>query len=51
MPQMAPMNWLTLFLTFIMIFLMFNSMNYFMFKYQSKSYDTTTNSFFMNWKW
>nr|AFU50248.1 ATP synthase F0 subunit 8 [Vesperus conicicollis] len=51
MPQMAPMNWLTLFIMFILIFLMFNSLNYFVFKYQIKNTLTKTNNFFLNWKW
>nr|ADO60485.1 ATP synthase F0 subunit 8 [Elmidae sp. BMNH 840216] len=51
MPQMAPMNWVSLLIMFITIFLMFNSMNYFMFKYQNKTYSTKTNKFFFNWKW
>nr|QUB07088.1 ATP synthase F0 subunit 8 [Chlamisus sp. N29] len=31
MPQMAPLNWLMMFLCFSLILLMFNSMNYFIF--------------------
>nr|QXT44274.1 ATP synthase F0 subunit 8 [Amicotermes ivorensis] len=30
MPQMMPMEWTLLYLTFLMTFLMFNIMNYFM---------------------
>nr|WMQ76593.1 ATP synthase F0 subunit 8 [Hydora sp.] len=51
MPQMAPMNWVSLFIMFIIIFLMFNSMNYFMFIYENKSYSIKTNKYFLNWKW
>nr|YP_002265487.1 ATP synthase F0 subunit 8 [Contacyphon sp. BT0012]ACF35072.1 ATP synthase F0 subunit 8 [Contacyphon sp. BT0012] len=53
MPQMAPMSWLYLFITFTMIFIMFNYLNYFVFM------KTTTNKKSMtmkslkslNWKW
>nr|ARH55199.1 ATP synthase F0 subunit 8 [Silpha tyrolensis] len=51
MPQMAPMNWLMLFLMFIMIFLLFNSMNYFSFKYPIKKTSVTKNISKINWKW
>nr|AQD17639.1 ATP synthase F0 subunit 8 [Callosobruchus chinensis]AST14943.1 ATP synthase F0 subunit 8 [Callosobruchus chinensis] len=33
MPQMSPLNWLTLMFFFIMIILMINSLNYFSFYY------------------
>nr|WKU83813.1 ATP synthase F0 subunit 8 [Brachypalpus cyanella] len=53
MPQMAPINWLSLFLLFSLIFMLFNMMNYFIYspstlksKNMNKIY---TNS--MNWKW
>nr|YP_009995288.1 ATP synthase F0 subunit 8 [Gymnochthebius lividus]QNP09691.1 ATP synthase F0 subunit 8 [Gymnochthebius lividus] len=52
MPQMAPMNWLVLFLLFSMIFIIFNSMNYFSFKYSSlnfKNLKSLTNKLY--WKW
>nr|YP_010121893.1 ATP synthase F0 subunit 8 [Necrodes littoralis]QRF92669.1 ATP synthase F0 subunit 8 [Necrodes littoralis] len=51
MPQMAPMNWLILFIMFMMIFLMFNSMNYFSFKYPTKKSSSDKNLFKLNWKW
>nr|YP_009250535.1 ATP synthase F0 subunit 8 [Coptotermes sjoestedti]AMX22799.1 ATP synthase F0 subunit 8 [Coptotermes sjoestedti]AMX22812.1 ATP synthase F0 subunit 8 [Coptotermes sjoestedti] len=52
MPQMMPMEWMTLYITFLMTFLMFNIMNYF-----TQSPNTTTKSTNaisvnkMNWKW
>nr|YP_009995314.1 ATP synthase F0 subunit 8 [Ochthebius atriceps]QNP09717.1 ATP synthase F0 subunit 8 [Ochthebius atriceps] len=51
MPQMAPMNWIMLFLMFTMIFLIFNSLNYFSFKYLplNKSFTNKMNK--LNWKW
>nr|ALO76497.1 ATP synthase F0 subunit 8 [Omalium rivulare] len=52
MPQMAPMNWLTLFIFFIMIFMIFNSMNYFSFIYNNKlSTNIKTSKISTNWKW
>nr|AYW52094.1 ATP synthase F0 subunit 8 [Anthribidae sp. 6 ACP-2013] len=51
MPQMAPLNWLTLFFYFILIFLMFNSVNYFnMLKLPQKS-KFLKNFNLINWKW
>nr|YP_009995353.1 ATP synthase F0 subunit 8 [Ochthebius glaber]QNP09769.1 ATP synthase F0 subunit 8 [Ochthebius glaber] len=52
MPQMAPMNWLVLFIMFSIIFLMFNSMNYFSFKYTPINKTMlNTNKFKLTWKW
>nr|ADO60500.1 ATP synthase F0 subunit 8 [Eulichas sp. BMNH 840452] len=51
MPQMAPINWVSLFIMFCMIFLMFNSMNYFMFTYTPKSTEFKMKKFPINWKW
>nr|QNV11767.1 ATP synthase F0 subunit 8 [Hydrobius fuscipes] len=51
MPQMAPLNWLFLFILFSLIFMLFNSMNYFSFKYPIKSYQTSTTKKKINWKW
>nr|YP_009995236.1 ATP synthase F0 subunit 8 [Ochthebius plesiotypus]QNP09613.1 ATP synthase F0 subunit 8 [Ochthebius plesiotypus] len=52
MPQMAPMNWMMLFLMFSMIFMLFNSMNYFSFIYNNKNKSKLTNNKNkINWKW
>nr|QNP10061.1 ATP synthase F0 subunit 8 [Ochthebius peisonis] len=53
MPQMAPMNWIFLFIMFTMIFLMFNSLNYFSFKYKTNKTEEikTNNKIKLNWKW
>nr|WIL79826.1 ATP synthase F0 subunit 8 [Clerus klapperichi]WIL79864.1 ATP synthase F0 subunit 8 [Clerus dealbatus] len=51
MPQMSPLNWVSLFISFSIIFLMINSMNYFFFTYNSKK---NLKSFKLNkitWKW
>nr|YP_010564770.1 ATP synthase F0 subunit 8 [Volucella trifasciata]UZA61173.1 ATP synthase F0 subunit 8 [Volucella trifasciata] len=53
MPQMAPINWLSLFLLFFLIFILFNMMNYFIYSPSmnktKKNNKIITNS--MNWKW
>nr|YP_009755822.1 ATP synthase F0 subunit 8 [Harpalus pensylvanicus]QIQ23153.1 ATP synthase F0 subunit 8 [Harpalus pensylvanicus] len=53
MPQMAPMNWLLLYLMFTIIFLLFNFLNYYMFLIQNKKILIKNN--FLNkileWKW
>nr|WRQ18111.1 ATP synthase F0 subunit 8 [Tachinomorphus sp. 1 FYJ-2024a] len=51
MPQMMPLNWLSLFFMFIMIFMIFNSLNYFSFMYTPKSSTNLKNKHSMNWKW
>nr|AXS65473.1 ATP synthase F0 subunit 8 [Nitidulidae sp. KM-2017] len=51
MPQMAPLNWLALFIYFIIIFILFNVMNYFSFLYKIKSPKTTKNKIMFSWKW
>nr|APU93562.1 ATP synthase F0 subunit 8 [Noditermes lamanianus] len=52
MPQMMPMEWLMLYITFLTTFLMFNILNYFI---QSSSNQIkekkTININKMNWKW
>nr|ARH55067.1 ATP synthase F0 subunit 8 [Lordithon exoletus] len=51
MPQMAPMNWLMLFLYFTILFLLFNSINYFSFSYTPQSYKLNLKNKLINWKW
>nr|ALO71189.1 ATP synthase F0 subunit 8 [Tasgius compressus] len=51
MPQMAPMNWLTLFMMFTTIFLMYNCMNYFSFYYKNKMNNLNKKNTKINWKW
>nr|AQP29900.1 ATP synthase F0 subunit 8 [Anoplotermes group nr. AB TB-2017] len=52
MPQMMPMEWMLLYITFLATFLMFNIMNYFT---QSPSQETKTKKSIninkINWKW
>nr|AND96528.1 ATP synthase F0 subunit 8 [Onthophagus diabolicus] len=51
MPQMAPINWLTLFLYFSFIFLMFNAMNFYSFNYNIKTFMFKKKKKILNWKW
>nr|AML26759.1 ATP synthase F0 subunit 8 [Scarabaeidae sp. BMNH 1274750] len=51
MPQMAPLNWLMLFIFFCSIFMIFNIMNYFMFNYKIKTTLTKKTKNLINWKW
>nr|AQP27991.1 ATP synthase F0 subunit 8 [Pericapritermes sp. G TB-2017] len=52
MPQMMPMEWTMLYITFLATFLMFNIMNYFT---QSPSQKSSTKKIIninkINWKW
>nr|AIY61883.1 ATP synthase F0 subunit 8 [Acanthotermes acanthothorax] len=52
MPQMMPMEWTMLYITFLATFMMFNIMNYFNqppSKQSTNKENITTNK--MNWKW
>nr|QWB85810.1 ATP synthase F0 subunit 8 [Distenia gracilis] len=51
MPQMAPLNWLSLFIVFIVIFILFNIKNYFNFNYTPPKTTVTTKKLKFNWKW
>nr|QXG82636.1 ATP synthase F0 subunit 8 [Rhagonycha fulva] len=53
MPQMAPLSWLNLFIYFILVFLFFNSLNYFYFNKSSISQDKKMfkNLNKISWKW
>nr|ASL05670.1 ATP synthase F0 subunit 8 [Trichoferus campestris]QWB85732.1 ATP synthase F0 subunit 8 [Trichoferus campestris] len=51
MPQMAPLNWLTLFIYFSVIFISFNLMNYYSFIYKIKSIKKTPKKLLFSWKW
>nr|WRQ18124.1 ATP synthase F0 subunit 8 [Coproporus sp.] len=51
MPQMAPLNWTLLFIFFIIIFILFNIMNYYSLNYQPKTYKSKMKNFLINWKW
>nr|AQT38638.1 ATP synthase F0 subunit 8 [Megathymus cofaqui cofaqui] len=55
MPQMMPINWIMSFIMFIIIFIMFNILNYFIF--MNKSIPNKNNNLMINflkknnWKW
>nr|ALO77150.1 ATP synthase F0 subunit 8 [Anaspis sp. ANA02] len=51
MPQMAPLNWLTLMLFFISIFIIFNIMNFYSYNYSNKSSSSKKINLSTNWKW
>nr|QIV24656.1 ATP synthase F0 subunit 8 [Hermerius prionoides] len=51
MPQMAPLNWLTLFALFTLVFMIFNIINYFMFSYKIKFSPFKKSKILSNWKW
>nr|QOV03314.1 ATP synthase F0 subunit 8 [Orectochilus villosus] len=53
MPQMAPMNWLILFIIFNIIFFFVNFLNYYIFLLSKKSTysQKTTLQNMLNWKW
>nr|YP_010990290.1 ATP synthase F0 subunit 8 [Cricula andrei]WOW98274.1 ATP synthase F0 subunit 8 [Cricula andrei] len=55
MPQMMPINWMFLFIYFIIIFFTFNIMNYYIFNFQplnkfNKKLNKKNNYNFL-WKW
>nr|AMW67881.1 ATP synthase F0 subunit 8 [Nipponeurorthus fuscinervis] len=52
MPQMAPISWLTLFMYFSILMIIFSIMNFYIFSYNSpivKNLKFKMNS--LNWKW
>nr|YP_010626002.1 ATP synthase F0 subunit 8 [Inocellia fulvostigmata]WBK02761.1 ATP synthase F0 subunit 8 [Inocellia fulvostigmata] len=52
MPQMAPMNWLILYIIFIMLYLLFMTKNYYLLKINFKSMNIKNLSTYKNfWKW
>nr|YP_009073572.1 ATP synthase F0 subunit 8 [Aeolesthes oenochrous]BAP59122.1 ATP synthase F0 subunit 8 [Aeolesthes oenochrous] len=51
MPQMAPLNWLILFMFFTIIFILFNTVNYYSFMYNVKQKIPIKNTVKFNWKW
>nr|QLY89822.1 ATP synthase F0 subunit 8 [Pyrgus armoricanus] len=55
MPQMMPINWIMSFFMFIMIFILFNIMNYYIYniniKNNKKNYLFTSKKKMFYWKW
>nr|APX40606.1 ATP synthase F0 subunit 8 [Chaetocnema paganettii] len=51
MPQMMPLNWVILMFFFILIFYLFNNMNYFIFLNKIKKMKSNKLLIKNNWKW
>nr|YP_009271875.1 ATP synthase F0 subunit 8 [Xylotrechus grayii]AIW58309.1 ATP synthase F0 subunit 8 [Xylotrechus grayii] len=51
MPQMAPLNWLLLFIFFTSMFMIFNVMNFYSFSYKPKEKKSEKTKINLNWKW
>nr|YP_010744245.1 ATP synthase F0 subunit 8 [Epicauta obscurocephala]WET56770.1 ATP synthase F0 subunit 8 [Epicauta obscurocephala] len=52
MPQMAPLNWLSLMIYFIAIFMLANSLNFYSFIYSpNKPLSLKSSTIKTNWKW
>nr|ATN23494.1 ATP synthase F0 subunit 8 [Lema sp. EMHAU-15071010] len=51
MPQMAPLNWISLMIYFIIMFYTFNIINYYINMYASKKSFMKINNLKLNWKW
>nr|AUJ22844.1 ATP synthase F0 subunit 8 [Ignelater luminosus] len=51
MPQMAPLSWLNLFITFVSMFMIMSTLNYFSFSYTHDQKSTGKKSSQFNWKW
>nr|AND96069.1 ATP synthase F0 subunit 8 [Onthophagus vacca] len=48
---MAPINWLMLFIYFSLIFMIFNTINYYSFNYPIKFFYFKKKNNNLNWKW
>nr|AYN50389.1 ATP synthase F0 subunit 8 [Laparocerus freyi] len=51
MPQMAPLSWLSLYFTFILVFIIFIVTNYYSFLYQPLKKSKISKKTSINWKW
>nr|AXS65833.1 ATP synthase F0 subunit 8 [Curculionoidea sp. 29 KM-2017] len=51
MPQMAPMNWLMLFIYFLILLMLLTSMNYYFYLYYPKKFINMKKNIITNWKW
>nr|QJF72902.1 ATP synthase F0 subunit 8 [Nephus voeltzkowi]QJF72928.1 ATP synthase F0 subunit 8 [Nephus voeltzkowi] len=51
MPQMMPLNWMMLFLYFLLIFYLFNINLYFNNNIKKKDIPSKKYKFKLNWKW
>nr|AEI29257.1 ATP synthase F0 subunit 8 [Polydrusus marginatus] len=48
---MAPINWLSLYILFMLVFMIFIITNYYSFLYKPKTLKTHKQKFLINWKW
>nr|APX40372.1 ATP synthase F0 subunit 8 [Longitarsus nigrocillus] len=51
MPQMMPLNWLSLMFFFTFIFYFFNNVNFYNFMYIPKTTTIPNIKIMLNWKW
>nr|ADO60529.1 ATP synthase F0 subunit 8 [Drilus flavescens] len=51
MPQMAPLSWINLFLSFSIILVVISSINYFHINYKTVKKESVNNKTPNNWKW
>nr|APX39943.1 ATP synthase F0 subunit 8 [Chaetocnema scheffleri] len=51
MPQMMPLNWILLLILTMIIFILFNNLNYFNFFYNINKNQLKKNKMNFNWKW
>nr|ALO71012.1 ATP synthase F0 subunit 8 [Pselaphinae sp. 1 EF-2015] len=51
MPQMSPLNWMILYIMFLLIFFMFNILNYYFINYNFSYKMSNIKKYVYNWKW
>nr|YP_001542581.1 ATP synthase F0 subunit 8 [Pyrophorus divergens]ABN11503.1 ATP synthase F0 subunit 8 [Pyrophorus divergens] len=51
MPQMAPLSWLNLLISFVTMFMIMSTLNYFSFAYDNSQKSTEKKLIKFNWKW
>nr|YP_009178819.1 ATP synthase F0 subunit 8 [Agasicles hygrophila]ALJ78614.1 ATP synthase F0 subunit 8 [Agasicles hygrophila]ASO76780.1 ATP synthase F0 subunit 8 [Agasicles hygrophila] len=51
MPQMMPLNWTLLMLFFLIIFYLYNILNFYSMNYNSIKTSTKMKTTSINWKW
>nr|UJG45426.1 ATP synthase F0 subunit 8 [Agrypnia pagetana] len=51
MPQMMPLNWLSLFIMFILFFILFSILNFFIYNPNLSNFKINIQQKKFNWKW
>nr|YP_009906689.1 ATP synthase F0 subunit 8 [Elaeidobius kamerunicus]QLI52332.1 ATP synthase subunit 8 [Elaeidobius kamerunicus] len=51
MPQMSPLNWLSMYMLFTLLFILSVIINYYMFLYTPKMQIKAVEKKTINWKW